>query len=346
MTRMKPGTTQDVETLLRMYLASAAVGTALELGLFWQLVEKPLSVKEISRQFNMPFDRCQSWLALLTELGLLEKQGESYSPSSVADSAVLGAYSPETWSLLAQETRERYQTIINLPLTISHSSSVWEAQGMKPPHYITLMNANPGRAERFTRMLYEIHGPLAGKLVEILDLTDVKRLMDLGGGSGVISLALLKRHANLEAVVVDIENVCTASRKIASETPVANRITYHAANFLQDELPGGFDMILECDVGVYSEELFRKLLSSLNGGGQLVIVSNTNEQGAWLTRGDGKPSILWLLDTFLSSLEAPRLTSSTTDDLKSLLTKTGFDDVMEKVQEDGMVIIKANKPVE
>lgn len=36
----------------------------------------------------------------------------------------------------------------------------------------------------------------------------MRRLMDLSGGSGVVSQALLQRHPELTAAVVDIANVC------------------------------------------------------------------------------------------------------------------------------------------
>ena len=98
-----------------------------------------------------------------------------------------------------------------------------------------------------------------------------------------------------DGLVVDIGNVCTVGREIANKTQVTNRITYYEADFQQDDLPTGFDMILECDVGVYSEKLFKKLWNSLNKGGRFVIISNTNEQGAWVTHKKSKPSFFWYL---------------------------------------------------
>ncbi|MFX0207719.1 MAG: methyltransferase [Candidatus Hodarchaeota archaeon] len=340
---MQLKTTQDVENLLRIYLASAAVATALELGLFWQLTNKPLMMKEISQNFNIPYNRCHCWVALLMELGLLKQEGGRYFPSSIACNSILEAYSPETWAFMAQETREGYPTINNLPSTIAHPNSVWEAQGLNPPDYITKMTENPRRAERFTRMLYELHKPLADKLAKILNLTNVNRLMDLGGGSGVVSLALLKRYANLNAVVVDIENVCRVGREIADETLMGKRITYHAANFMEDDLPSGFDLILECDVGIYQKELLQKLLNSLNKGGRLVIISNTNEKGAWLVHSKSKPSFFWFLNAFSSSLEVPSFKSSTIDEVETLLLQIGYQNILTQVHEDGIVFIQANK---
>ncbi|MFX1508018.1 MAG: methyltransferase [Promethearchaeota archaeon] len=335
--------TQDVENLLRMYHASAALGTALELGLFWQLAEKPLETNDISQKYNIPYDRCKYWLALLRELRLLDYQDEKYSPSSLTRTAILEAYSQETWSFLAQEIRERYPTIINLPLNITHPTSVWEAQNITPPNYITQMKNDATRAERFTRMLYELHLSLGSRIAEKLDFTGIKSLMDLGGGSGVVSFAILARNPNLSAVVVDIENVCTVGKEIASRTQVADRISYHAADFVQDNLPSGFDMVLECDVGIYTEDLFQKVWSSLNKGGKFVIVTNTNEQGAWVAHEESKPSLFWYLSVFSESLTVPKFSLSSFNDVKTHLLNSGFHDILEQVQEDGTVIFHATK---
>ncbi|MFX1283149.1 MAG: methyltransferase [Promethearchaeota archaeon] len=340
---MQPKTTQDVEYLLRMYYASAAVATALELDLFWHLAKDPLEVKDISQIFNIPYNRCHYWLLLLTKLGLLEQKGGKFAPSINAHNAILEAYSSEAWSFMAQETREGYPTINDLPLTISHPNSVWEAQGLNPPDYISKMTEDPKRAKRFTRMLYELHKPLADKLVKILDMTNVNRLMDLGGGSGIISLALLKRYTKLNAVVVDIENVCRVGKEIADETAITERITFHAANFMQDDLPTGFDLILECDIGIYRKELFQKLWNSLNEGGRFVIVSNTNEQGAWIMHAESNPSIFWFLNAFSSSLEVPGFKISTIDEVTTLLIQIGFQNVLVQIHDDGIVIIQANR---
>ena len=344
---MEPATTGDVNQLLKMHLASAALGAALESHLFWWLAEKPAGVESISQTFDIPFNRCRSWLELLTGLDLLERRGETYAPSSTARTAILKAYSPETWAFLAQEAREQYPAGRDLTLHISHPDSVWVAQGLEKPNYIAQMAKSPERARRFTRILYEIHRPLAEKLAQILDMTGVKRLLDQGGGSGVVSLALLKRHKNLTAVVVDIANVCDAGKEIAASTPMAERITYHAADFLQDELPTGFDMVLECDVGIYTEELFRKLHTILNPEGRLAIVD-------WLPHQGHEPSLQQLADIFLMSLGTPGSATTTDVEVQNLLAKAGFHHILEQTlagewpfggpwPSDDVLVIQAHK---
>jgi hypothetical protein len=246
---MNASTTSEILDMLSANMAAAAVGAALEQQLFWRLSDQPSTAEAVARELNIPRGRCRYWLELLAGLKLLERRGETYALSPTARSAIVDAYSPETWGLLAQEARERYPIGADLSLHLGHRGSLWDLQGRRPPDYVAQMVEDPERASRFTRMLYEIHAPLAEELADSLDLTGVGRLLDLGGGSGVVSLALLRRYPELTAVVVDIPTVCAAAREIAARAPVAGRITYHAADFLHDELPRGFDMVLECQGG-------------------------------------------------------------------------------------------------
>jgi predicted TPR repeat methyltransferase len=211
--------------------------------------------------------------------------------------------------------------------------------------YVDQMDEDAERARRFTRMLYELHQPLADELVDCLDLSGVDRLMDLGGGSGVMSLALLRRYPRLRATVVDIANVCAAGREIAAEVSLADRITYHAADFLRDELPSGFDMALECDVNVYAVPLFRRVRASLKPGGLFVIVDQ-------LAPADGvapASRLHWALE---GSLRDPSFQFPTAAMIRDQLRQAGFRDLTQSVLSSapgscsrisgGMVMIEAH----
>lgn len=314
---MRPATTDDVFDLMDSYITSAALGAAMELGLFWLLAEQPLDVAGVAQALGIPINRCQYWLQLLSSAGLIEQVAKGYVPSPMARTVILDAYSQEMWAFLAREARDRFPAVRDLALHIREPGSAWEAQGLTPPDYFAQIVESPERARRFTRMLYEIHLPLAEELAESLDMSGVDRLMDLGGGSGVVSLALLGRYSHLTAVVVDIASVCAAGRDLAVENSMEDRITYHTADFLHDELPSGFDMILQCDVGPYSEALFRKIRAVLNPGGRLVIV-------AQFAPAEGVAPLSRLYWAFLGSLENPDSAFSTAAEVQTRLTRAGF----------------------
>jgi len=320
---MKPVTTDDVFDLMDSYITAAALNAAMELGLFWLLAEQPLDTAGTARALGIPVNRCQYWLELLSSVGLIEQVSTGYGPSSTARTAILDVYSQDTWAFVAREARDRFPAVRDLVPHIHEPGSALEAQGLTPPDYFSQIAESPERARRFTRMLYEIHLPLAEEVAESLDMSEVDRLMDLGGGSGVVSLALLRRYPHLTAVVVDIPNVCAAGREIAMENSMEERITYYAADFLRDELPSGFDVVLGCDAGPHSEALFRKIRAALNPNGRLVIVDHFAP-----TQGVAPSS--WLYWAFLASLENPDFTLLTVAEVQSRLKQAGFQLLSER----------------
>ena len=70
---MKPETTEDILELMGGSVVSAALGAAMELGLFWLLARKPLSTINVARSLDIPLNRCHHWLQILCKLGLLNE---------------------------------------------------------------------------------------------------------------------------------------------------------------------------------------------------------------------------------------------------------------------------------
>jgi len=320
---LKPNTTEDILSLMDAHFTSAALGAAMELGLFWLLEERPLPVVDVAGAFGIPAKRCHYWLQLLAAAGLLERVPDGYATSPTARAAILDGYSRDSWALLADESRQRLPALRDLVLHIGDPGSALASLGLEPRKYIAQMSEDPDRARRFTRMLYELHRPLADELARSLDMSDVNRFMDLGGGSGVVSLALLRRHPHLTAVVADIANVCAAGREIAAENSLEDRISFHPGDFLADELPSGFEMILECDVNVYGDALFRKVRASLRPGGRFVIIDLFAPED-----GVAPPErVHW---AFYGSLADPEHSYPTAAEVKGQLSDAGFTLLSER----------------
>jgi SAM-dependent methyltransferase len=320
---MKPTTSDDVFELMEAYVTSAALNAALELGLFWLLAKQPLDAAGVAQALDIPLNRCRRWLELLSNTGLVDRSARGYALSSTAQTAILDAYSQETWAFLAREARDRYPAVLNLAVHIHRPGSVWEALGLTPPDYFSQLLDNPERAHQFTRMLYEIHLPLADALAQTLDMQGVDRLLDLGGGSGVVSLALLRRHADLSATVVDIANVCAAGREIAAENGMEERIAYHALDFGQEELPSRFDKVLACNVNPFDVGMYRRIWAALKPGGRLVTVDQ-------LAPAEGVAPLSWAYWAFLASLENPDSARVTRAELQARLARAGFQVLSER----------------
>jgi SAM-dependent methyltransferase len=297
--------------------ASAALGAALELGLFWRLSERPLDAEGIAGAYGIPLNRCRYWLQLLERTGLLERTEAGFAPSAAAHDAILAALSRESWEQLAVESREAFPGLRDLSVHLRTPGSAFEAMGYTPPDYLALMSADRARARRFTRMLYEIHAAFAARLAAFLDCEGAARLLDIGGGSGVVSLALARRHPRLTAVVLDLPAVCAAGREIAAECGLSGRVAFHAADFREDALPVGFDAAIECDVGVYDAGLFGKVRAALNPGGRFFVV----DQFAPAVGVAPATRVQWALD---GALRDPSFAFETAAEVSAQLERADF----------------------
>jgi predicted O-methyltransferase YrrM len=335
---MRVATAAEVQEVLQGFIPAAALGAALELGLFWSLSEHPQAAAAVAQNLSVPSRRCRYWLEILRGLGLLQVENGIYSPTLAAHTAILDAHSQESWAQLAEEWRERFPAVRELSLHIREPGSTWRAQGLTPPDYLYQIRKDPVRARRLTRLVYELHLPLAEELAQTLPLRGVKTLLDVGGGSGVVSLALLQRAPELKAVVIDIENVCAAGREIAAENGLAERISYRAADFLQEQLPAGFDLVIECDVGEYESGFLRKLGAVLNPGGRLVVVDQfAPAEGVAPT---ASPYLHW---AFLGSLADPDAGFTTADHVRRQLAAAGLNIRAERTLSDGWQVIEADR---
>jgi SAM-dependent methyltransferase len=344
---MKPTTTDDILDLLDSSFASVALGAAIELGLFWLLDEQPLDEQGVADTLGIPPGRCHYWLQLLARSCLIERGEQGYSPSPVARSAILEAYSRSSWTLLAEGARERLPGLVDLPLHLSNPGSAWQALGLqKRDDYVARMATDTERARLFTRMLYELHQPLADEVAKNIDLDGVTRLIDLGGGSGLLSLTLARIQPSLSAVVVDISSVCAAGREIAAEQGLGDRVTYLASDFVQDDLPSGFDLALECDVDVYSEALFHKIRAALNPEGRIVIIDYFAPAAGVAPRS----RLHW---AFEGSMRDPEFAFPTAAMVSTTLEAAGFQRLTERPLApaarpcrrflEGLVMIEAHK---
>jgi SAM-dependent methyltransferase len=304
------------------HIYAAVVGAAMELGLFWLLADKPLPAAEIARTLGVPLNCCWYWLQILCHLGLLEDSGEGYSSSTLARQTILDLQDQDTWAFQAREDRHLSLYVRDLATNIRLPMPAWQPQAMAPSENFHQLEQDPLYMAQFTRKLYQIHRALAGQLAKMLDLHSLGRMLDLGGGSGVVSFALLRKYDSLASVVVDAESVCQEGRKIAAENHLHQRITYLAADIVNDELPAGFDLALLCDVGSFSQGLFRKIHALLNPNGRLAIVDKFAS-----TSTSAPPSRL--LAAFLSSLESPADTVDyiTAEVVQSRLLQAGFRDI-------------------
>lgn len=85
---------------------------------------------------------------------------------------------------------------------------------------------------------------VAPALAESIDLSDANLLLDVGGGTGIYSFALLQKNPNLRAIVFDRPEVLKVADEMSHHYGVSARTELIAGDMFADDLPVGSDVVL------------------------------------------------------------------------------------------------------
>ena len=83
----------------------------------------------------------------------------------------------------------------------------------------------------------------APQVVEAVGAPRVRRMLDVGGGSGAYSIAFAKANPELTAVVLDLPTVLPIAEGHIREAGLAARITTRAGDLRRDDFGRGFDLV-------------------------------------------------------------------------------------------------------
>ncbi len=136
------------------------------------------------------------------------------------------------------------------------------------------------RARKYHRATYSIGMGAARRFCRQVDLSGRRRMLDLGGGSGAYSINAVQAFDGLEAVVLDLPPVVVVTQEYIDENDVADRVTTHGADFVNDPLPTGCDVaVMASNLPIYSAKNIAKVVQKtfdvLEPGGEMHLVGET-----------------------------------------------------------------------
>ena len=131
-------------------------------------------------------------------------------------------------------------------------------------------------ARRFTLQLAGRAKNVAPVLAAVLPLAGAHTVLDVGGGTGIYTLALLRRNPELHGIVWDRPEVLKIAAEFARRTAVTNRLELRAGDMFADPVPKDADVVLlsnilhDWDVPD-CQRLIRRCADALPSGGRLII---------------------------------------------------------------------------
>jgi predicted O-methyltransferase YrrM len=130
-------------------------------------------------------------------------------------------------------------------------------------------------ARRLTLALAGRARNVAPVLAQRLSLTNARVLLDVGGGSGLFSIACLRQNADLRAIVWDRPEVLKVAGELAAANGVAERLECRPGDMFADAVPSA-DVVLLSNVlhdwdVPQCQELIGRCAAALPAGGRLLI---------------------------------------------------------------------------
>ena len=245
-------TTSDnvVLDLIEAFRRSKTMFAAVELGIFDGA--RPPDCKELTRLL----DACVA-------LGLLEKHGEEYGNTAVAEK-YLRSTSPDTLSgYIRYSNSALYPMWAHLEDAVREGTHRWKQTfGLDGPIFSHFFRTEEAMRD-FQRGMHGFGQLSSPAVVGAFDLSGFHRLVDLGGGTGHLAQAARARYPQLQTAVFDLPTVA----RLYPDTI--------AGDFFTDPLPEADLYSLSRILHDWSDEKIRTLLAkiyaALPAGGALLI---------------------------------------------------------------------------
>lgn len=256
----------DLETVFKI---SRCVIAAERFQIFRKLNGRELSAAELGRRAGIHRKHCGPFLDLLAFSGLLIKRGNLYRLSPLANKHFIQERSIDWTRLWAAECAKDYEAMTVMEEAISRGRDWRKILGKKRAPDYELAEKDRRWAHDFTYALYDLYKPNAEILAKSLDLSEYQSLLDVGGGSGVMSIALARKNPHITACVLEFKYVCEAARKIIRKERMSRRIKTLAGD-MNKAIPPGFDVIMFWNVGHIDTRVMKMAYDRLPQGGMII----------------------------------------------------------------------------
>jgi hypothetical protein len=315
-----------------------AILVAHDLKLFPLLAEQPLALLEVCRNLGLNPRAAEAVLSVCASAGLVEKQGDHYLLTQVAQEYLLPD-SPTSFCgyfdlMIANAASFSYDGMKKAVLT--DTAQVYGGNEIFEVH-----QQDSEAARRFTRAMHSASMAPALAWPELVDLSGAQHFLDVAGGSGAHCLGAVSRWPHLRATVFDIPPVCEIANEIVARHGLQDHIGTLPGNMWVDPFP-------PADVHFYSliyhdwslercRWLTEKSFQSLEPGGRIIIhewLYNDKRTGPFATAAYNLIMLLW----------CPGGQQYSGRELSQLLSGAGFVDIEVRPTLAYWSIVTGRKP--
>jgi SAM-dependent methyltransferase len=328
-----PPEPKTIQKLVDVY-PSFALLAGLQLELFTPLKAGPMRPEQIANTIGVGVAKLKPLLYALVAAELLTVEGDRFANTDEANHFLVRgspAYMGGVHPLYADLWEAALQT----------AESIRTGQP-QAKHDYTQMSREA--LETFYQGLHPGALVTGRTLVKDYGLSSCHRLLDVGGGSGGVAIAVVKACPHIRATVADVSNVTPITQRFVTEAGVSDRVKVITANIVETPLDAAFDaVVLKSFIQVLSPNDAQRALKNINAtmapGGVIYVLG------------------IGILDNSRISPRAAAITNTifiniydegqayTEAEYHDWMTAAGFVDFKRDTLPDGLGIITAQKPM-
>ncbi len=236
---------------------------AVELDVFTRVGEGSLSAQEMASKWKGNERSAGMLLDALTAMGLLEKKAGRYANTEAAKTFLVRT-SP---AYMGHAVKHQH-----------HLVSSWSklSQAVRTGKPVRKRKRTKAELESFLMAMYNNASNLAPGITREIDLSQRRRLLDLGGGPGTYAIHFCQANPGLTATVFDLPATEPFARKTVQRFGLGPRIEFQPGDYLADPVQGTYDVawlsqILHSMGPEQCRSVIQKAVSALEPGGLVLI---------------------------------------------------------------------------
>jgi SAM-dependent methyltransferase len=248
-------------------VAARALSTAVMLGVFEALHESPASPAGLAERLSLDPLGTETLLTTLLTLGYVEADGDVFRNTAVSERQLVSSSPDSIATFVGAQADLHWETLALLPEAVRDGT----AYAMHEERH-----DETDRWRAYIRGLFEISRPEHEANAALVPVEEPRRLVDVAGGHGAFSMAMCRRHAGLEATVLDLPPSAAVGREIVEEQGFSDRISFQEGDVFEIGLGEDVDVVSAFNLIHHlpeerDRELCRMARAALRPGGCLVI---------------------------------------------------------------------------
>jgi SAM-dependent methyltransferase len=322
---------ENIDKLEYAVWPSYAMLAGIQLDLFSTLKDGPMSVEQIAHGLGARTDKLRPLLYALVAIGLLKVEGGLIS-NTVEASHFLVRGSPTYRG-------GKHETILN-----NWKAGLTTADSIRaglPQAKLDFSAPSGDRLAMFYRSTFAQALRRGRELAAIYDLSAHHSLLDVGGGTGGLAIAITEVCPSLHATVVDLPTVTPFTEQFIDEAGASGRVSVVAADLSKDSIAGSFDAaVLSSLIQVVSPHKAQILLKNvgkvINPDGIIYIRGDVLDDSRVSPMGSVMRNLIYLnlYDEGQAYTEIEH---------REWLEEAGFDHFERKILPDGFSSMRARK---